>query len=126
MSHSPIVGLGLLDRNDVLCAVDVLDLQPDHLAGAQATAITETEQRASLEAAGHRQQAPRLVLPHPQRNLLRLPDVLNLGGKVQPPQRHAKQEPQTGHDAIAIANAHARLGKMKLEPADILRRGRVG
>ena len=34
-------------------------------------------------------------------------------GEVQPPQRHAKQEPQTGHDAIAIANAHARFGKMK-------------
>jgi len=47
-------------------------------------------------------------------------------GEVQPPQRHAKQEPQTGHDAIAIANAHARLGKMKLESADILRRGRIG
>jgi hypothetical protein len=29
----------------------VLDLQPDHLAGAQPTAIAETEQRASLETA---------------------------------------------------------------------------
>jgi hypothetical protein len=42
--------------NDVLCAVDVLDLQPDHLAGAQPAAIAETEQRASLETAGHCQQ----------------------------------------------------------------------
>src|SRR6202163_658695 len=121
-----LAALALLDPNDVLCAVDVLDLQPDHLAGAQAAAIAETEQHTSIEAAGHCQQAARLVLAHHQRNLLRLPDVIDLGGKVQPPQRHAKQEPQTGHDAIAIANAYARLGKMKLEPADILRCGRIG
>src|SRR5271169_28579 len=81
-----LAALGLLDPNDVLCAVDVLDLQPDHLAGAQAAAISETEQHTSLEAAGHCQQAARLVLAHHQRNLLRLPDVIDLGGKVQPPQ----------------------------------------
>jgi hypothetical protein len=40
------------------CAVDVLDLQPDHLAGAQAAAIAGTAQHASLGAARDRQQAP--------------------------------------------------------------------
>jgi hypothetical protein len=48
--------LGLLDPNDALCAVDMLDLQPDHLAGTQAAAIAEAEQHASLEAGCHRQQ----------------------------------------------------------------------
>src|ERR1700692_4462387 len=120
-----LASLGLLHPNDLLCAVDVLDLEPDHLAGAQAAAIAETEQHAHLEAAGDREQAARLVLAHHQRNLLRLTEVINLGRKVQPPQRHAKQEPQPGHDAVAIADARARLGKMQLKPADILRRGRV-
>src|SRR5450631_416374 len=120
-----LAALGLLDPNDLLRAVDVLDLQPDHLAGAQAAAIAETEQHADLEAARDREQAPGLVLAHHQRNLLRLTEVINLGRKIQSPQRHAKQEPQPGHDAVAIADARARLGKMQLEPADVLRRGRV-
>src|SRR3984893_5302231 len=84
-----LAALGLFDPNDLLRAVDMLDLQPDHLAGAQATAIAETEQHAQLEAARDRQQAPRLVLAHHQRNPLRLPKVKNLGRKVQTPQRPA-------------------------------------
>src|SRR5712675_1051887 len=101
-----------------LRAVDVLDLQPDHLAGAQAAAIAETEQYTHLEAARDREQAPGLILAHHQRNLLRLTEVINLGRKIQSPQRHAKQEPHPGHDAVAIADARARLGKMQLKPAD--------
>src|ERR1035437_10377567 len=52
-----LAALGLLDPNDLLRAVDVLDLQPDHLPGAQAAAIAETEQYAHLEAARDRKQA---------------------------------------------------------------------
>src|SRR5712692_9170893 len=125
MTFAVLAALGLLDPNDPLRAVDVLDLQPDHLAGAQAAAVAETEQHAHLKAARDREQAPGLVLAHHQRNLLRLTEVINLGRKIQSPQRHAKQEPQPGHDAIAIADARARLGKMQLKPADILRRGGV-
>ena len=121
-----LAALGLLDANDLLRAVDMLDLEPDHLAGAQPAAIAETEQCASLEAAGDGQQAPRLVLAHHQRDLLRLADVIDLGGKIQSPQRHAEQEPQPGHDAVAIADAHASLGQVQLEAADVLECGRVG
>jgi hypothetical protein len=32
-----------------------------------------------------------------------------LGRKIQSPNRHAEQEPQLGHDAVAIADAHAGL-----------------
>jgi hypothetical protein len=102
----------LLDPNDLLRTVDMLDLQPDHLAGAQAAAIAETEQRANLEVAGNGQQAPRLVRAHHQWYLLRLTDVIDLGGQIQSPQCHAKQEPQPGHDAVAIADAHAGLGQV--------------
>ena len=69
---------------------------------------------------------PRLVLAHHQRDLLRLADVIDLGGKIQSPQRHAEQEPQPGHDAVAIADAHANLGQVQLEAADVLECGRVG
>src|SRR5262245_15332447 len=103
----------------------MFDLQPDHLAGAQPAAIAETEQKASLEAAGDGQQALRLIRTHHQRNLLRLAEVIDLGRKVQSPQRHAEQEPQPGHDAVAVADARARLGQVQLEAADVLKCGRV-
>jgi hypothetical protein len=103
----------------------LLDLQLDRLAGAPAAAITETEQHTHLEAAGSCQQPPRLVLAHHQWDLLRFADVIDLGGKVPSPQRHAKQEPQPDHDAVAIADARARFRKVELEPADVLHRGGI-
>ena len=121
-----LAALGLLDPNDVLRPVDMLDLQPHCLAGAQAAAIAEAEQHAGLEAAGDRQKAPCLILAHYQRDLLWLADVIDLGGQVQSPQRHAQQELQPGHDAVAIANAHARLGQVQLKTADVLGRSRIG
>ena len=75
--------LGLLDANDPLRAVDMLDLQSDHLAGAQPAAIAEAEQHSGLEARGDGQQAPRLVRAHHLRDLLRLTDVIDRGGKIQ-------------------------------------------
>src|SRR6516165_62445 len=116
----------LLDPDDLLRTIDMLDLQPDHLTGAQAAAIAETEQRADLEVAGDGQQPPRLVRAHHQRYLLRLTDVIDLVGQIQSPQGHAEQEPQPGHDAIAIADAHTGLGQVQLEAPDILSRRRVG
>src|SRR5580704_10234518 len=121
-----ILALRLLDANDVLRPVDVLDLQPHHLAGAQATAIAETEQHANLEATGDGQQATCLVRAHHLRDLLRLAQVIDLGRKIQPPQRHAHQELHPGHDAVAIADAEAALDQVQLEPADVIRRGGLG
>src|ERR1700757_2021196 len=118
-----LAALGLLDANDVLRPVDVLDLEPHDLARPQSAAVAEAEQNARLEACGHRQQSLDLVDAHHQRELLRLTNVVDLLGKVQSPQRDAKQEPQPGHDAVAGANAHARLGQVQLEPADILQGG---
>jgi hypothetical protein len=43
--------------------------------------------------------------------------------KIQPPQRHAHQELHPGHDAVAIADAEAALDQVRLEPADVIRRG---
>ena len=121
-----LAALGLLDANDLLRGVDMLDLQPDHLAATQTTAIAETEQHAGLQARGDGQQPPRLVRAHHLRDLLRLAEVIDLGGKIQSPQRHAEQEPHPGHNTVAIADARAGLGKIQLEPADVVGRRRVG
>jgi hypothetical protein len=53
-------------------------------------------------------------------------EVIDLGGKIQSPQRHTEQEPQPGHDAVAIANARPRLDQVQLETADLVDSGRVG
>src|SRR6202158_1582054 len=121
-----LAAFGLLDPNDLLRAVDMLDLQPDHLAGAQAAAVAQTEQGADLEVGGDGQQAPRFVPAHHQRYLLRLTDVIDLSGKIQSPQCHAKQKPHPGHDAVAIADAYTGLGQVQLEAPDILSRRRGG
>ena len=51
--------------------------------------------------------------------------MIDLGCKVQSPQRDAEQKPQPGHDAVTVADAHARLGQVQLEQADVLERGRL-
>src|ERR1700716_460537 len=99
----------------LLRAVDMLDLQPDHFAGTQAASIAKTECRAGLEACGNGQHATRLVRTHHLRNLLGLADVIDIGRELQPPQCHAQQKLHPGHDTVAIADAHARLGKMQLK-----------
>src|SRR5262249_60450258 len=51
--------------------------------------------------------------------------MVNLGCKVGPSQCDAKQELHTGHDAVAIADAHARLGQVQLKTTNIIRCGGV-
>src|SRR5579872_3567030 len=51
--------------------------------------------------------------------------MIDLACKVQPPQRHAEQKTQPGHDAVTIADARSGLGNVKLKAADVLGRRRV-
>ena len=120
-----LAAFGLLNANDLLRAVDMLDLEPDHLASTQAAAVAETEQHAHLEVPGDGQEPLGLVRAHHQRNLLRLTQVIDLGRKIQSPQRHAQQEPHPSHDLIAGTDAQPCLGEVQLEQADILRRSRL-
>jgi hypothetical protein len=55
---------------------------------------------------------------------IRLSDLSAISGS--PPQRHAKQKPHSGHDAVAVADAHVGLGQVQLEPADILKGRGIG
>lgn len=53
-----------------------------------------------MTVANDRQQALVLLWAHHQRDL---------GGQIQAPERHAVQEPDPGHAAVAIADAHGEL-----------------
>src|SRR6266478_2192761 len=59
-------------------------------------------------------------------SLLGLSEVIDLGGKIQSPQRYAQQEPQPGHNLVAGTDAQAGLGQVQLKLADILGRSRFG
>ena len=104
----------------------MLDLEANHLAGAQAAAIAETEHHPDLEGPGHRQQPFGLVRAHDERQLLRLLEVIDLGGEIVPPERDTKQEPHPGHDAVAIADAQPALDQVQLEAAYSVGGGGVG
>jgi hypothetical protein len=62
-----LAALGLLDPDDALGAVDMLDLEANHLAGAQAAAIAETERHPHLDVPRRRQQPLGLVRAHDER-----------------------------------------------------------
>ena len=64
-----------------LRAGEVVRLKVKHIDSAQR--IIRIEQSKGLEARGHGQQAPRLVRAHHLRYLLRLAEVIDLGGKIK-------------------------------------------
>src|SRR5438067_7574679 len=91
---------GLDDPDDVLRAVDIASPEPDDLARTQTCAVAESKQHLNLKAPRHGQETLGLVWTHHQRDLLGFFEVIDLGGKIQSPQRYTEQEPEPGHDAV--------------------------
>ena len=107
----------------IMSTVDVAGLEPDDLARPQAAAIGEREHHLDLEFVRHDEKTTGLARAHDQRQSLRLLEVIDLGGKIMPPQRHAEEELHARHDAVAIADADTALGQIQLKPADVVRGG---
>src|SRR5438874_2968798 len=118
--------LPLHDADDHLRAVDAAGAQPNDLARAQPAAIAERQHDMHLEIARHGEQPLGLLRAHYQRQLLRLLEVVDLGGKIVPPQRDAEQKPHPRHDPVAIADAQPALDQVQLEAADVVSCRRVG
>src|SRR5215831_12397333 len=78
-----------------------------------------------LEIARHGEQPLGLLRAHHQRELLRLLEVVDLGGEIVPPQRDAEQKPHPRHDPVAIADAQPALDQVQLEAADVVSCRRV-
>src|SRR5262249_51504934 len=78
-----------------------------------------------LEIARHGEQPLGLLRAHHQRELLRLLEVVDLGGEIVPPQRDAEQKPHPRHDPVAIADAQSALDQVQLEAADVVSCRRV-
>ena len=114
------------DVDDHLRAVDVLDLEPDDFAGAQAGAVAEAQHQPVAQAPAIASSRFASSWTQDQRNLLRLLEVENLGRQIVPAQRDAEQEAQPGHGGVARHDANAGLGQMELEQPDLVGRRRIG
>src|SRR5208283_1732639 len=116
---------GLNNADDGLSAVDAAGLELYDLARTKPATIAECKHNPDLQAARHGEQPLGFVAAQDKRQVLRLLDVIDLGGKIVPPQRHAQKELHPAHDAVAIADARPALSQIQLEAADIVRGGRV-
>jgi hypothetical protein len=120
--------LPLRDADDHLRAVDVAarsrTISPAR--SPQPAAVAERQHDVHLGVARHDEQPLGLLRAHHQRQLLRLLEVVDLGGEIVPPQRDAEQKPHPGHDPVAIADAQALLDQVQLEAAHVVGRRRIG
>ena len=111
----------LYHADNLLRAVDVAHGEPRYLAGAQATAVADRQHGACLEARRHRQDAFDLVGTEDDGNLLRLLQMVDLGGEIEPSQRDLQKEFHPGHDAVAIADRELGVRRQRLRSRQIQR-----
>jgi len=116
----------LLDANDHAFAVDVADLERDHLGGAQTRSVGHAQRCLVLE--------PRRGIEQP-RHFLRAENDQQLAGLVEErrvlddvgaPERDPEEEPQRGHSVIEHRDVRAVRRQMQLKAPNVLEVRRVG
>ena len=118
--------LALLHADDHELAVNVADLERDHLGGAQTRPIGHAQRRLVLEPRRCIQQTHDLLRAQHHRQLARLMDerrVLDDGRSLE---RDPEKEPQRRHRLIANWRAGAARGQLQLKAPDVLEARRVG
>ena len=89
--------LALLDPDDHAGAVDVADLERDHLGGAQTRAIGHAQRRPVLEAGRGFQEARHLLRAQNDGQLAGLANEGQALRDLAAPKRHGEEEPQRRH-----------------------------
>ena len=118
--------LAALDPEQHALAVDVGDLQRRDLGDAQACAIGDRQRRLVLEAGGGVQQPGDLVAAQHHGQLARMGQPDELARQVRPIDRVGEEEAQRRHDAVHGRHRNAGIALLDLEPAQIIRRRRIG
>jgi hypothetical protein len=118
--------LALLDPQHHARAVDVADLECDHLGDAQPGAIGRGERRLVLRPRRRLEQKGDLLRAQHERQLARLAHDREPAGAIRPVERHAEQEAQGRDRAVDARRADTGLGLVQLEAAHLLGRRRVG
>src|ERR1700716_3783092 len=119
--HVPVfAAFALFDADDHALAVDVADLERDHLGGAQACAISHT-QRGLVFAARRRIQQPRhLLRAEHDRQFAGLVDERRVLDDVGAPERDPEEEQRSGHGGIENRKKRGVRRQMQLKASDVL------
>src|SRR2546425_10944386 len=106
--------LALLHADDHAFAVDVADLERDHLGGAQARPIGHAQRRLVLEPR-RIEEACYLLRTEDDRQLARLMDERRVLDDGVPLERDPEKEPQRRHRLITNWRAGAARGQLQLK-----------
>jgi hypothetical protein len=106
-------------------AVDVADLERDHLADAQARTVGHRHGGLVLEVGGGGDQAADFLGAQDDRQLARHGHVRHLEHDLRPAQRDVEEELQTGDGGVDGDRAGAGVHQVQLEAAQVLGSGGV-
>lgn len=118
--------LALLDAQRHALAVDVTDLEPAHLAGAQTGAVGYRQRGLVFDVAGGRQQRRCLLHAQHHRHGARQLHRLHAGHQLAAAQLDIEEELQPGQGRVERDGRGASVDQMQLEATQILDRGGVG
>jgi hypothetical protein len=107
-------------------AVDVADLERDHLADAQAGAVGNRQRRLALLVRRRGDQAGDLVTAQDHRQRSRHMHRLHLGHQRAAVERDAEKELQPGDRRVERDRRGAAIDHVQLEAAQVLNGGAVG
>ena len=121
-----LAALALLDADDHALAVDVGDLERDHLGGAQARAIGHAQRRLVLEPRRGIEQPRHLLRAEHHRQLARLVNDMGVLDDLVALERDLEKEPQRRDGLIDGRHANAARRQMQLVAAHVLEARRIG
>ena len=112
--------LALLDTQGHALAVDVADLQRDHLAGAKPCAVGNRQCRLRLQIRRRSDQARDLLTAQHHRQRARHAHRLHLGHQLATIQRDVEEELQARDRRVQRDRRGALIDQVQLEPPQIL------
>src|ERR1700681_4972893 len=116
----------LLDANDHAFAVDVADLEPDHLGSAQTRAMSHAQRGLVFEPWCCIQQARHFLRTEHDRQLAGLMNESRVLDDVGARERNPDKEPQRSHGVIENRDLRAARRQMQLKASDVLEARRIG
>jgi hypothetical protein len=99
----------LLDTQQHALAVDIRDLQPDHLGYAQAGPIGHAKRRLVFDARGGRQKSRHLLRAQNDRRPARLANQNQTPDQIVPFERDLEKEPKRENGGVDARRAHTAL-----------------
>ena len=121
-----LAAFALLDANDHLLAVDVGDLERDHLGGAQAGAVGYAQRRLVLQPRRGIEQPRHFLGAQHHRQLAGLVDERGVLDDIVAPERDPEKETQRRYGLVDGRYTNAARRQVQLVAAHVLEARRIG